>query len=132
MFARYRTRTPHRTFLSIALAAAISALPGIGRSDVKADTVDTPVCRTHLENIDVILSRARADFESATATGLEAECASMHGQVRAMLAVRNVYRRCMTGDQRAGTVAMMDDSIEQTTGNLSARCARRSADARAD
>ncbi|WP_436638380.1 hypothetical protein [Microbaculum sp. FT89] len=115
--------------LSLALALVIVPLPGVGRDTAKAAKVETPVCRVHLEKVDATLSRAQQQFEVALDTGLEAECAAMHGQVRALLEVRNIYRRCVDGPERHETVAELDTSIEQTANRIDARCAPRSAEA---
>ncbi len=121
-----------RAALSVGLALAIAPLPGIGHDTARATPVDTPVCRAHLEKVETTLTSAQARLEAAAATGLKAECAAMHGQVRAMLEVRNIYRRCTTGLERDNTVSMVDTSIEQTAELIAARCTSRSADARLD
>jgi hypothetical protein len=126
------SRLVRQAAVTILLAAAIAVLPGMGLRSVRAETVDTPVCRVHLDKVETTLTRAQSEFESSLAQGLEAECGAMHGQVRAMLAVRNIYRRCMEGPERNEIVALMDSSIGQTTDRIAARCAKRSADARID
>ncbi len=118
-----------RAALSVGLALALSSLPGMGGSFARATPVETPVCRVHLEKVDVTLVQAQERLETAVAEGLKAECAAMHGQVRALLEVRNIYRRCFEEPQRAETVDRMNISIEETTDRISARCTPRSADA---
>ncbi len=76
------------------------------------------------------LSDAQARLEASVATGLEAECTAMHGQVRAMLEVRNIYRRCVTGPERSDSVSMVETSIDQTADRITARCTSHSVDAR--
>lgn len=120
-----------RAALSLALALVIAPLPGVGRDAAKAAKVDTPVCRVHLQKIDTTLGHARQRLEGAIQKGLAAECAAMHGQVRAMLEVRNIYRRCIDGQERYETVAEMDTSIEETANRIDARCAPRSVEAEA-
>jgi hypothetical protein len=118
-----------RAALSIGLALALSSLPGMGGNFARATPLETPVCRVHLQKADVTLVRAQERLETAIAEGLKAECAAMHGQVRALLEVRNIYRRCFDDPQRSETVDRMNISIEETTDRISARCSPRSADA---
>ena len=130
-FARSRSAI-RRAALSVGLALAIAPLPGVGHDAAHAASVDTPVCQAHLEKVEMTLTNAQARLEAAAATGLQAECAAMHGQVRAMLEVRNIYRRCITGTERDDTVSMVEASIDQTAERITARCTPRSADARAN
>ena len=118
-----------RAALSVGLALALSSLPGMGASFARATPVETPVCRVHLDKADATLVRAQERLETAIAEGLQAECAAMHGQVRALLEVRNIYRRCFEEPQRAETVDRMNMSIEETADRITARCTPRSADA---
>ncbi len=118
-----------RAALSVLLALMIAPLPGVGRDGARAEPVDTPVCRVHLQKVEATLSGARQRFDSAADQGLEAECAAMHGQVRAMLEVRNIYRRCIDGPELGETVALMDTSIGETIDRIAARCTPRSAEA---
>jgi hypothetical protein len=125
-----RRHALRRAVLSVGLALAIAPLPGIGRDTVRAAPVDTPVCRAHLQKIETTLSSTQARLEAVFEDGLETECAAMHDQVRAMLEVRNIYRRCISGPERINTVSAVENSIEQASERISARCTPRSADAR--
>lgn len=101
-----------RAGLSLALALAIAPLPGVSR----AGLVSTPVCEAHLAKAD----RAVATLIRTDAG--DAECAALHGQVRTMLEVRNIYVRCMTGPVRAERVSQAQASLEQATARLDAVC----------
>lgn len=101
-----------RAGLSLALALAIAPLPGVSR----AGLVSTPVCEAHLAKAD----RAVATLIRHDAG--DAECAALHGQVRTMLEVRNIYVRCMTGPVRAERVSQAQASLEQATARLDAVC----------
>lgn|GEM_PF-2083006 len=118
--------------LTLIVALGLALLPGIGRLPAQAATVGTPVCQAHLNKVEVILDRAQARLEASLKKGLDEECAAMHGQVRAMLEVRNIYRRCISGMDRTDTVSAIEDTIDLTAERIAARCTPRSAETRLD
>jgi len=99
---------------TLCLTLALAALPGLSR----AGYLDTPVCRAHLDKIEIQLSQTATTLERAGN-----ECTAMHGHVRVMLAARNVYSRCATGDERLHQVGLMDGSIHEVADRISATCA---------
>ena len=104
--------------VTLALAITLSTLPGVSR----AGFVETPVCQAHLDKIEVKLSGSPTNvFERAD----ELDCATLHGHVRVMLAARNVYRRCATGQERAQQVGVIESSIDTATNRISESCLSR-------
>lgn len=110
--APFDRRHCRRAALSLALALAIAPLPGISR----AGWVATPVCEAHLAKA------ARAFAALAGQDTGPAECAALHGQVRAMLEIRNIYVRCTTGPMRAERVGQAQASLDQVTARLDSVC----------
>lgn len=104
--------------ITLALALALAALPGLSH----AESIDTPVCRAHLDKIDVQLTRTLVTLDETNGQGGKSECAAMHGHIRVMLAARNVYRRCTTGSQRLEYVGQMDGSIDDVANRISINC----------
>ncbi|TCT13652.1 hypothetical protein EDC22_101522 [Tepidamorphus gemmatus] len=101
-----------RAALVLAVALVIAPLPGISRAGWRA----TPVCEAHL---------AKADRAFAALAGQDAgllDCAALHGQVRAMLEIRNIYMRCTTGPMRTERVGQADASLDQATARLDSVC----------
>lgn len=115
--AKMATATPvfpvREIGVTLCLALTLAALPGLSR----AGFVDSPVCRAHLDKIEVQLSRA-----TSTLAQSDDECAAMHGRVRTLLAARNVYKRCATGDERIIQVGLMEGSIDQFADRITTNC----------
>jgi hypothetical protein len=107
--------------VTVCLALALAALPGLS----KAGYVDSPVCRAHLDKIEGKLSTVSMTFDDpaeADATADATDCVAMHGQVRAMLAARNFYKRCATGNERVEQLDLTQGTLEVVTARISANC----------
>lgn len=103
---------------TLCLAVMLAALPGTGR----AGFVDTAVCRAHLQKIEAQLTESGAALVRHREPAQEANCAALYGQIRVMLAARNVYTRCATGAERTERVGRVNGHIDLFAEKVSLTC----------
>lgn len=118
--ARLRAgRLPVRELAAtLCLAATLAAMPGIG----SAGFVDSAVCRAHLQKIETQLTQSGAALTGQRELARDASCDALYGQIRVMLAARNVYNRCATGAERTERVGRVNGHIDIFAERVSLTC----------